>query len=930
MGLAPGDRLGPYEILAPLGRGGMGEVWRARDTALDREVAIKALAPELAAHPDLLARQRREAKLLAALNHPNVGAIYGLHEQEGAAFLVLEYIPGETLADRIERGPLPLDEVLQVGEQVSSALEAAHDAAIVHRDLKPANVKIRPDGSVKVLDLGIARAAERSAVPLGTHSPTSTHTPTAAGSVIGTAGYMSPEQARGHEVDRRTDLFALGCLLYECLTGRRAFPGDTPSDALAAVLRAEPDWSALPEGTPARLLALLRRCLAKDPKRRLRDAGDLRLELEELRAAGTPSATAPALAPAASAGGAGVTRPGEAAGRWRWWMALPLAGGLAIAALAIVVPQLDDRAEPATTTALPVLRATLDVGPGIEPVFGSRVFLANRVSLAISPDGRTVVFVGREEGGPPRLYRRPLDAERAERIAGTEGADAPFFSPDGQWIGFFAGFELKKVPAAGGAPVFVARVPPVSAGADWGEDGWIVYARTFNGSLWRVRDTGGVPEPLAKLDESRVEKAHLWPQLLPDGKLLVSIVRGRDFQDIEGSEIAVIDPATGARTVLVEAATFARVVGRDRIVFARGTQVFSSRFDPKTLRVDGASLPLELPIAVAADVGIPQLAVAANGTLVFIEGLPESLPRRALVRLDRTGHETGVLLPDGVFSHPVLSPDGSRLALSVCENFSCKLFALELGRGVLTPIALDPGRFFSPVWSPDARRIAFSRIDRTNPKLGSKASDGSGEITALSDEASQDPEFPSSWSPDGRLLLYSRGYIDPAHGAKIGGRDLWLLEIDESRPPRTWFESEAEEKAPFFSPDGRHVAYTSDESGREEIYVRPFPGPGERVQISRDGGLEPAWTRGGREVIFRHGPGFYAVSFDPAAPSAVSVPRLLFEADLERGGREDYPINYAVTPDGETFFAIRRLPEATAPRRLGVVTGWARALPASS
>jgi serine/threonine-protein kinase len=603
-------------------------------------------------------------------------------------------------------------------------------------------------------------------------------------------------------------------------------------------------------------------------------------------------------------------------------MALPILGGLAIAAIALFVPRL--RAPDASAGAAPVVRATLDVGAGVEPVFGDRIFLASRVSLAISPDGRTVIFVGRKDGARPQLYRRALDAERAEPIPETEGADAPFFSPDGQWIGYFAGFELKKVPAAGGAPAFVARVPPVSAGADWGPDGSIVYARTFNGALWRVRDNGGIPEQITKLDESRAERAHVWPQLLPDGKILLAIVRGRDFQDIEGSEVAVIDPATGARTVLLEAATFARVVGGDRIVFARGTQVFSSRFDPKALRVEGAPQPIALPIAMAADVGVPEFAVSGSGTLVFIEGGAQRMTRSALVTLDRSGREKQVLLPDGVMSNPVLSPDGRRVAMQVCEGFSCKLFALEMGRGVLTPVARDPGRFFGPAWSPDGRRIAFSRLFQTNPKLGLKASDGSGEITALTEGNPQDPEFSGSWSPDGRCVLYSRGYIDPSHAAKIGARDLWLLEFDSAgkASERPWFESEATESAPFFSPDGRFVVYVSDESGRPEIYLRPFPGPGERVQISRDGGLEPAWSKGGREIVFRNGSGFYAVSFSHAAPISVSAPRLLFEADLVRGGREDYPINYAVAPDGETFLGLRPLPEPPETRRLGVVTGW--------
>src|SRR5688572_10298968 len=500
MTLASGSRHGSYEILSSLGEGGMGQVYRARDTRLQRDVAIKVLPLHLAADPERLARLGREARMLAALNHPNVAAIYGLEEIDGNPSLVMECVEGETLAQKLARGALPLEDALPIAAQIAAGLEAAHDAGVIHRDLKPANVMIRKDGSAKILDLGLARTVETTGGgPDPSLSPTVTSTPTGTGVILGTAAYMSPEQARGRPVDKRTDVFSFGCVLYECLTGNRAFPGETVSDSLAAILRAEPEWGDLPPQTPSSIRNLLRRCLQKDPNRRLHDIADARIELEEAMAA-------PAESPTRTVS---LARPAPSRGRPLLWAL----GGALLGVVAVYsAGRLFGRPTPGGA---PPVRAILPLPAG------ARLDVAGRPAIAVSPDGRTVIFravqdgVGTSPVSPagsgmvPQLYRRGLDRSNAEPIADTEGGFSPFFSPDGEWLGFFTFTELKKVPLAGGAPIVVARVPPVTSGAAWGDDGNIVLTMTVNESLSRVSEGGGPFQPVSTLDASREERSHL-------------------------------------------------------------------------------------------------------------------------------------------------------------------------------------------------------------------------------------------------------------------------------------------------------------------------------------------------------------------------------------------------------------------------------------
>jgi eukaryotic-like serine/threonine-protein kinase len=904
MTLAPGTKHGSYEILAPLGAGGMGEVYRARDTRLRRDVAIKALPENLARDPERLARFEREARLLAALNHPNIAAIYGIEDSEGSPFLVMECVEGESLASKLAVGPLPVEDALSVFLQIASGLEAAHGAGVVHRDLKPANVMIRPDGSVKVLDLGLARSMESVTSGDPSLSPTVTSAPTGTGVILGTAAYMSPEQARGRPVDKRTDVFSFGCVLYECLTGARAFPGETVSDSLAAILRAEPDWSALPPETPGTVRTLLRRCLQKDPRKRLHDIADARIELEE--AASAPYAPTDERLPAP------LRRRSS-----------PLLWAVIGALLGIVAVYSAGRlfGHPAARKSPPV-RASLALPAGTELSF------ANRPGIAVSPDGRTVIFRGASQG-VARLYRRGLDAPAAEPVAGTEGGFNPFFSPDGEWLGFFTSTELKKVPLAGGTPIRITLVTPVTAGAAWGADGNIVFTLTANGPLSRIPETGGRFQPVSTLDSSRGEHSHLWPQILPQGRgILVTMVLGHDFQDLENSQIVVLDPATGRRTVVLEGSHFARYAA-GQLFFVRGGSMFRVPFDLARLSVTGSPVPLAERVTIDSGNGSASFAITTNGTLVYADGPPVVDRKSVVLQLDRRGVEKPLPLPAALYGDPRLSPDGKTLALVKCDGESCKLVLYDIERNVLTPFTSEPGRSFNPVWSPDGRRLAYSGFAVGAPTLYVKNADGSGPAQRLTNaptETREAAEFPNSWSPDGRTIAYivvSRLFSGQP------SRDVWLVSPDEKLQARRWLETPFAESAAAFSPDGRWISYVSDESGRKEVYVRPFPGAGGRIKISSEGGAEPVWTRGGHELLYRQGNQFLSVDIRTKPGLAAGTPHVLFSGDFLPGGREDAPFGYDISSDGNAIYAVREISVPEPERHLAVVTNWLESNPPS-
>ena len=898
MTFAPGSKHGPYEILGPLGSGGMGEVYRARDLRLHREVAIKALPAGLASDPEFLARLAREARLLASLNHPNIAAIYGLEESDGSPFLVMECVEGDSLAQRLAAGQLPVDDALAIATQIAAGLEAAHDSGVIHRDLKPANVMIRRDGSVKILDLGLARSVETSTAPSDPSlSPTIPSGGTATGVILGTAAYMSPEQARGRALDKRTDVFSFGCVLYECLTGRRAFPGETISDTLAAVLRGEPDWEALPPDTPGPVRRVLHRCLQKDPRKRLHDIADARIEIEE--AISSPHAAETA---------ATVVARSKRAPTLLW----VLAGALIGVVVVYSAGRLFGR--PAAAPSKPI-HAVLPLPPN------TRLAFAQRPAIAVSPDDRTVVFRA-VEGGIGRLYRRDLGGSEAKPIAGTEGGFSPFFSPNGEWLGFFTSTELKKIPLAGGSPIRISLVPPVTAGGAWDADGTIVLTLTANGPLSRISESGGKHAPVSALDESRGEHSHLWPQILPNGRgILVTMVLGQDFQDFDNAQIVVLDPKTGHRTVVLEGSPFARYAA-GHIFFVRGGSMFRAPLDLATLSIKGAPVPLQEKVTVDSSNGTASFAITNDGTLVYADGPPVPSLQSVVLQLDRRGAEKPLPLPAGSYDDPRLSPDGKTLTLGKCDGESCKLVLYDLARNLLTPFTTEPGRFFSAVWSPDGRRLAYSGFAVGAPTLWVKNADGSGaaqRLTSAPTEKREAAEFPNSWSPDGKTIAYAAVY-----GLTAGrpARDIWLASADEKGKSRPWLETPYAESAAAFSPDGRWMAYVSDESGREEVYVRPLSGAGGRIKVSSEGGVEPVWTRGGRELFYRNGNQFLAADIQSEPALAAGAPHLLFSGDFTPGGREDAPFEYAVSSDGNVIYATRVVAQPEPERRLVIVTNW--------
>jgi Tol biopolymer transport system component/tRNA A-37 threonylcarbamoyl transferase component Bud32 len=901
MALSPGSRVGTYEILAPIGRGGMGEVYRARDPKLQRDVAIKALPQEFERDRERLARFEREARLLASLNHTNIAAIYGLEEQGGARFLVMELIDGETIAERLAAGPLPLEDALSIAVQIACGLEAAHEAGIIHRDLKPSNVMVRPGGSVKVLDLGLARTVEPSGASDSSLSPTMTTPATHSGTILGTAAYMSPEQARGKKLDKRTDIFSFGCVLYECLTGRQPFSGESITDTLSAILRAEPDWQALPPGTPGRVRDLLRRCLQKDPKRRLHDIADARIEIEEALAAGfsgeAPDVPAAAFAP---------RRP------LVWGIGGALVGAALIASISLLT-----RRPP--QPALVSVQSVLPLGPG------DRLW-TERPSVAISPDGRTVVFAAIHDG-VQRLFRRPLGAGHAEPISGAEQASRPFFSPDGQWVGFVsrARAALLKVPLSGGTAVSVCFAPPSTSGASWGLDGRIVFTPGLNRGLVTVPDSGGDPKPLTQVDPARGEHAHLYPQWLPGGRgILFTLRLGRDFTDVDRSNIAVLDTATGKWRTVIEGASFASY-GGGRVLFVRGASVFSAPFDPARLEVTGPALPVTEDIAVDPAEGVAHFALSPDGTLAFVNGPAIKSHTTGVLRLDRKGGESVLPIPAASYSHPRLSPDGKRLAFIRSEGLKGTIAIYDRERGNLSTLTPETGRFLSPVWSPDGNRIAFSRVEAADPTLGVKMADGSGEIESLTPEASGHAEIPTTWSPDGRTIGYTVIYLtNQSATRKALTTDIWLLTLGGKETPHPWLETPFREYSAAFSPDGKWLAYVSDESGVFEVYVRPYPGPGAKTKISAESGIEPVWARAGQEIIYRTGlraEQFMSVEIQTSPRFAASPPHPLFSSELAVGARNDWG-EYSVSADGNEIIGMRADKIEGPDRQIALVTNF--------
>jgi Tol biopolymer transport system component len=876
MSLAPGARLGAYQVAAQIGVGGMGEVYRALDTNLGRQVAIKVLPDSFVHDPDRLARFEREAKTLASLNHPNIAIIHGLEKADGVRALVMELVEGPTLADRTAQGPIPLDEALPIARQIAEALEAAHEQGIIHRDLKPANIKVREDGTVKVLDFGLAKALDSTSPAIDdTQSPTITSPAmmTGIGVLLGTAAYMSPEQARGRTVDKRTDIWAFGCVLYEMLTGQRAFDGEDISVTLAAVIKGAPDWSALPPDVPSSVTTVLKRCLQKDLRQRLRDVGDARLALEgafdSQGLAGTPAT---------------VTR--SWAHRAMPWFA----GILACVATGLVVWMM--RPEPVA----PVSRFEMTL---------SNLSSFNGPNFTLSRDGRLLVYAEVGAQGQSRLMRRELTRMQPEPIPGSEGAEtAPFFSPDGVWIGFVTsrGRAIRKVPTGGGTAVTVCETKTSIYTPIWSADETIVFGT--NNGLWRVAAGGGAPEQITK-----TERAAGGPQALPGGRGTLFHVNGAGNRT-EGS-IEVLLP-TGERHAVVQGMN-PYYVPTGHLLFARlGGSLWAAPFDLETLAISRDPVPLP-DSAFTRGFGPSELAFAENGSLVY---LPDSLTADVpLVWVDRTGAWTPAFPDAGRYAYPRLSPDGKRVAIGNAPD----IWVLDLER--LTRMRLSYGdRGAVPpftAWTPDARHVVFVQSNRDLSKPGST-------IVLRRADASEPPEVlfvsdgltsPGSWSTDGRVFVF-------AHRASPS-TDNWDVSTLAPGAPQaraSFLAGPFAERAATISPNGRWIAYVSNESGRDEIYAGPYPGPGDRQTVSRGGGAEPVWSRDGRELFYRNGDAMMAVPVKDPTSLALGQPLTLFERPYGHGGASVAVPNYDVSLDGRAFLMIQQPAAVTSP--VVIVQNW--------
>ena len=882
MTLPPGARLGPYEVVAPLGSGGMGEVYRARDPRLGRDVAIKALPGVFAADPERLARFEREAKLLAALSHPNVGAIYGLEEVAGQRYLVLEFVEGLTLATRLGRGALPLEEALEVCRQIAAALEAAHERDIVHRDLKPGNVMLTPSGGVKVLDFGLAKGgatAATSSDPSLSESPTMTYAATGAGVILGTAAYMSPEQARGRAVDKRTDIWSFGCVLYEGLAGRQAFVGETVSDLIARILEREPDLGALPGTTPQRLRELLRRCLEKDARRRLRDIGDARIEIEDVLAVRS-SGSARAAAAARS--------------RSAVWLALFGAGvAMASAALTLLVPRLFDHRPAPHPTRFSVLAA-----PGVT--------LANDgAECAISPDGRTLAYTAVDTAGTSLIVVRPLESLAARALPGTENGDQPFWSPDSRFVAFFADGKLKKVPVEGGGPEVLCAANN-GRGGSWSPRGVIVFCPAGEGPLYQVSANGGDPQPVTTLDSTRHETAHRFPWFLPDGRhFMFSALPGR--QGKNDLEVAVLD--SPQRVHLLSTTGGAVYSPPGYLVYWRNQNIAAQRFDPAGLRVIGEPLTLSDVPAASNYSGARIVTASGTGALAYVSG---RFANTSMVWVDRAGKRLGAVpAPAGRYLGGTVSPDGRRVAMEREVSYSeSDLWLVELDRGVTTRFTFGPERNSGPIWSPDGSRIMFES-NREGPwNLYVKPVSGAtAEQTLYRSEGYF--KHPDWWSPDGRLAGFEQ--LDPRTGW-----DLWYIPTGgEDHTPKPYLRTPFNERFSQLSPDGRWVVYASDESGRNEVYVQSFPDPGVKHQVTTDGGANPGWRADGKELLFAAADGatVMAAEVTTTPDFRSSVPHALFRVP---------PTSTGVVPLPDFSRILLMLPAGdVTPASATVVLDWA-------
>ncbi len=877
MSLAAGTSLGPYEILAPLGAGGMGEVYRARDTRLGRDVAVKVIPSHLIGNPEILARFEREARLISSLNHPHICTLHDVGHQGGIDFLVMELVDGESLAERIARGPLPADQVLRIGGEIADALDKAHKQGLVHRDLKPGNVMLTKSGS-KLLDFGLARATGLGPVSDLSQSPTATRPLTATGSIVGTFQYMAPEQLDGGDTDARTDLWALGVLLYEMATGHKAFTGKSQASLIGSIMKDEPrPISEVQPLAPPGLDRLVKACLAKDPDERIQTAHDVKLQLRWIVEGGSQ---------------AGVPAPVAAHRRGRERLAWILAASFA--ALAFVLAAV----------------VAMQRG-GRPPRVATRFEIATPATLRgmswprISPDGRTLAFLGTDSTGRQSIWMRPLGSLVANPLAGTEDAVRPFWSPDSRYLAYFAGDQLKKIAIAGGPPQLVCEAKSGFDGS-WGTRGIIVFDGSTGDSIRQVPASGGVPSAATKFDRGRGDISQGWPWFMPDGRHFVyNATRNTETSGGQGSRLML------GKLGSLEAVEIGSINGLlSRVEYCAGHLLFATEgvlmarpFDERRLRFTGEPFPIAERVAVTGG-SRANFSVSRNGVLALMTGLGNNDGQ--FVWVDRAGRELEKVGPAGPYRDFALSGDGGRLAYSFIDMSSRNgrdIWVRDLRRDVTSRLTFDARDEEWPVWSPDGRHIAYQVRDPSSASLLLvKAADGSADADTLGRFAGD--AGPEDWSADGRWVLIMR--------TSDGPPDVWAIAADGSREAKPLITEATSQREARLSPDGRWLAYSSNESGRPEIYVRPFGGGGGKWLISSRGGLNPQWRADGRELFYRDEEDwFWSVSIDPAAGFSAGTLQRMFQRPTLRSS---YARNrFAVSRDGQRFLINASTTAATRP-----------------
>ena len=906
MPLSSGTRLGVYEVVGAIGAGGMGEVYRARDTRLNRDVALKVLPDAFARDADRLARFTREAQTLASLNHSNIAHVHGLEESGGVRALVMELVEGDDLSQRIARGAIPVDEALPIAKQIAEALEAAHQQGIVHRDLKPANIKVRLDDTVKVLDFGLAKALapDQGSVRATnlSQSPTITSPAmlTGVGIILGTAAYMAPEQAKGQEADKRSDIWAFGCVLYEMLTGRRAFDGEDMTDVLGAVVRLEPHWEALPSDVPAPVKTLLRQCLVKDRRRRVGDVAAVLFVLDH-EAQPTPTATV-------------ATRSNRFP-----WMVAALAT-TALIATAFVAWRMARPGTPATELVQFTIASPENASFGGPPGGGTGL----NAQLAVSPDGRNIVFVAGNQSAF-HIWLRPVGSLSAKAIAGTEGGAFPFWSPDSQFIAFFAGAKLKKVPIDGGPPLVLSDAT-APLGGSWSRDNVIVFGSVRAG-LFRVPSAGGVPTAITTLADG--EDAHRWPHFLPDGRhFFYTAVTGACCPAPRPGVIKIgsLDQAEPV-AALLEADSSAIYASR-HVLFARDQTLMTQAFDPDTRQLSGDAVPVTAPVSREGS-RYTSASVSENGTLVYATG---SLNSQELIWFDRAGKTLGTLGESGVDANLSISPDERQVAVAQRtgspENLD--IWTVDIARNLRNRVTTGSQPESWPVWSPDGTRIVFAsgligaattEVARLMQTLanGSGAAETLFEVTSVSSRTCGPRQCfvaPTDWSPDGRFVLFTLGGVFPATA------DIWVAPLFGDRKPFPVVQTEFTETLATFSPDGRWIAYTTNETGQPNVYVQPFLRAGGKYRISPNGGRNPHWRADGKELFYLAPDGaMTAVTIDATNEIAAGPPDTLFQVGAVSANQA-----FSVARDGKRFLVSTR-PQEAASVPLTVIINWINSTP---